>query len=213
MNGPHYKLSIITDSPLSEIWVGDEDGYFVAKDIGWFKERLEPGTYVVQVGGLKAPKHTIVLESDLHIEEKDLRGKTMTRRKLIREGAELLQKTGIVVILGIICMLATYDLWAAENCTAAADTVACVTEQVQVGSNYGQVAAALGKPVSAFEAGACPPEATPPDDRCIVKQVTVHIIGDLEFLVSYGAGVVETVDYRPVPDAHRDLESTENPFR
>lgn len=215
MGGPYFKLSIWSTDMLSEIWVGDEDGNFVAKDIGWLNEGLEAGTYVVQIGSLKAPKHYIDLEEDLHITEKQLESMPMTSRRFIRKAAELLQKTWIIVALGIICFLATKDLWAAEAmCATSVDPVTCVVNQVKVGDDVGKVFGALGLPVSTFEGIACPPGKTPGAAECITKQVSVHILGEFEFVVAYSAGVVETVDSRPTPDAHRYLmEQAENPFK
>ncbi len=214
MSKTHYLLSVWADDPLTEIWVGDTDHHFVCKATGWLNERLEPGTYVVQVGGLKAPKHHIKLVEDTTIDEKYLRGKTMTRRRLIRKSGGLLARTFIVVALGIVLFLATQHVRAAETCKGAVQPVKCVTENIRVGDELTTVLEVLGLPLSTFEGVACPPGAEPGDERCTTSRVSIHIIGEMEFVVAYGAGVVQSVDVRPVPPAHKPLlESIENPFR
>lgn len=218
MNGPYFKLSIWATDMLSDIWVGDEEGNLVCKDVGWLNEGLEAGTYVVQIGSLKAPKHYIELTEDFQINENELngkRGKIMTRRRRIRQASQILAKTWIIVALAIVVFLATQSVRAAEGtCRSAENSVMCVTKNIQVGDELSTVLGVLGMPVSTFEGIACPPGATPGDDRCITNRVSVHIIGDLEFIVAYGAGVVQSVDVRPVPEAHKPLlESMENPFR
>lgn len=214
MSQTHYWLSIWADDMLAEIWVGDDSGNYVAKDVGWFNERLEPGTYVVQVGGLKAPKHYIELMQDTNIDEKDLEGKAMTRRRFIRNAADVAAKGFIVAALTAVCLLATYSAWGAETCKGSVEPVKCVTENVRVGDELSTVLDVLGLPVSTFEGTACPPGAEPGDSRCTTSRVSIHIIGELEFVVAYGAGVVQSVDVRPVPPAHRPLlESMDNPFR
>ncbi len=214
MSQTHYQLSVWADDPLTVIWVGDDSGNFVCKATGWLNERLEPGTYVVQVGGLKAPKHHIELVEDTSIDEEYLRGKTMTRRRLIRKSGGLLARTFIVVALGIVLFLATQHVRAAETCKGSVEPVKCVTENIRVGDELTTVLEVLGLPVSTFEGTACPPGAEPGDSRCTTSRVSIHIIGELEFVVAYGAGVVQSVDVRHVPPAHRPLlESMDNPFR
>lgn len=56
----YYTLSIEASTPLTEIWLGDDCGHFVQKEVGALRTSLRPGRYVVSFG-LKAPTHPINL--------------------------------------------------------------------------------------------------------------------------------------------------------
>jgi hypothetical protein len=48
---PRYcKLEIVAASPATEIWLGDDAGHLVQKEVGKLKTSLLPGYYVVEFG-------------------------------------------------------------------------------------------------------------------------------------------------------------------
>ena len=57
----YYDLIVVADSPIMEIWLGDEDGHFVQKEIGKLQTSLLPGCYTVEFG-LGSPAYPIHLE-------------------------------------------------------------------------------------------------------------------------------------------------------
>ena len=46
----YYKLEIVAASPATEIWLGDDAGHLVQKEVGELKTSLLPGYYVVEFG-------------------------------------------------------------------------------------------------------------------------------------------------------------------
>lgn len=63
----YHKLVIVASSPDTEIWLGDDAGHLVQKEIGELKTSLLPGNYVVEFGLgnpvypvplMKASRHT-----------------------------------------------------------------------------------------------------------------------------------------------------------
>ena len=46
----YYELTIVAVSPTTEIWLGDDDGHFVQKEIGTLRTSLLPGYYTVEFG-------------------------------------------------------------------------------------------------------------------------------------------------------------------
>ena len=51
----YYELVISAASPIMEIWLGDDDGHFVQKEIGELRTSLLPGHYTVEFGLGSAP--------------------------------------------------------------------------------------------------------------------------------------------------------------
>jgi hypothetical protein len=49
-NPVYYTLVIIATSPATEIWLGDDAGYLVQKEVGELRTSLLPGDYVVEFG-------------------------------------------------------------------------------------------------------------------------------------------------------------------
>ena len=56
----YYELVIVAASPATEIWLGDDDGHFVQKEIGTLRTSLLPGHYTVEFG-LGSPPYPIHL--------------------------------------------------------------------------------------------------------------------------------------------------------
>ena len=46
----YYKLVIVAASQTTEIWLGDDAGHLVQKEVGELRTRLLPGHYVVEFG-------------------------------------------------------------------------------------------------------------------------------------------------------------------
>ena len=46
----YYKLEIQAHSASTEIWLGDDEGHFVQKEIGVLQSSLMPGNYTVEFG-------------------------------------------------------------------------------------------------------------------------------------------------------------------
>jgi len=56
----YYDLVIFAASPATEIWLGDDHGHFVQKEIGVLRTSLLPGRYTVEFG-LGSPPYPIHL--------------------------------------------------------------------------------------------------------------------------------------------------------
>jgi len=56
----YHKLVILASSPTTEIWLGDDAGYLVQKEIGEMRTSLLAGHYVVEFG-LGTPTYPIHL--------------------------------------------------------------------------------------------------------------------------------------------------------
>ena len=67
----YHDLVIVAESPNTEIWLGDNEGYFVQKETGRLSTGLLPGMYVVEFG-LGAPRYDINLAADSHTTEAEL---------------------------------------------------------------------------------------------------------------------------------------------
>ena len=46
----YYELVIVADSPTTDIWLGDDGGHLVQKEIGILETSLLPGDYIVEFG-------------------------------------------------------------------------------------------------------------------------------------------------------------------
>ncbi len=46
----YYELVIFAASPATEIWLGDDEGHLVQKEIGVLRTSLLPGRYTVEFG-------------------------------------------------------------------------------------------------------------------------------------------------------------------
>jgi len=44
----YYELVIVAASPTTDIWLGDDDGHLVQKEIGTLETSLLPGDYTVE---------------------------------------------------------------------------------------------------------------------------------------------------------------------
>ena len=46
----YYDLTIVASSPATDIWLGDNEGHLVQKEIGTLETSLLPGDYTVEFG-------------------------------------------------------------------------------------------------------------------------------------------------------------------
>lgn len=69
--GVYHKLTILAASPHAEIWLGDDCGHLVQKEIGALRTSLLPGHYVVSFG-LDAPTYPISLNKASRFTQSEL---------------------------------------------------------------------------------------------------------------------------------------------
>lgn len=74
----YHRLVITAANPTTEVWLGDDEGMFVAKGVGVLDEGLMPGDYVVNFIGHEYPirrrgvRHPIHLDRDMSTTEEEL---------------------------------------------------------------------------------------------------------------------------------------------
>lgn len=67
----YHDLVIVAGSTETEIWLGDDAGHFVQKEVGTLSTGLLPGTYTVEFG-LGTARYEIRLATDCHYTEAQL---------------------------------------------------------------------------------------------------------------------------------------------
>lgn len=67
----YHRLIIIASTRHTEIWLGDDCGHFVQKEVGTLRTSLLPGRYVVSFG-LKAPTYPINLSKPMRTSQSRL---------------------------------------------------------------------------------------------------------------------------------------------
>ena len=67
----YYKLVILASSPATEIWLGDDAGHLIQKEIGEMRTSLLPGDYVVEFG-LGTSPYPIHLKDDSRLTQAEL---------------------------------------------------------------------------------------------------------------------------------------------
>ncbi len=77
----YYDLVIVAKSPNTEIWLADDEGYFVQKETGTLATGLLPGLYVVEFG-LGTPQYEITLATDSHYTETELTANEPSPRRV-----------------------------------------------------------------------------------------------------------------------------------
>lgn len=77
----YYDLVIVAESPDTEIWLGDDAGYFVQKATGTLSSSLLPGMYIVEFG-LGTPQYAIDLAAASHYTERQLTAGASTPRRI-----------------------------------------------------------------------------------------------------------------------------------
>ena len=71
MDPKYHNLYILAEHARTEIWLGDDEGNFVARAEGCMNEGLLPGDYVVSFG-LKGKKYPIHLDQSMVFLEEEL---------------------------------------------------------------------------------------------------------------------------------------------
>jgi len=72
-NDPVYRKLIITaSSPITDIWLGDDDCHLVQKETGTLETSIMEGRYTVEFG-LGTPKYPIHVTQDVRYTEAQLR--------------------------------------------------------------------------------------------------------------------------------------------
>jgi hypothetical protein len=79
----YCDIVIVASSPDTEIWLGDEGGYFVQKATGTLSSRLLPGRYMVEFG-LGTPQYAIDLFADSHYTERKMTAGESTPRRMLK---------------------------------------------------------------------------------------------------------------------------------
>ena len=82
-NGIYFDLQITANSPTTEIWLGDDAGHLVQKEVGELRTSLMPGDYVVEFG-LGTVCYPIRLREDKRYTQHDLQAGPPCERPVIR---------------------------------------------------------------------------------------------------------------------------------
>jgi len=64
MSPSYHRLALVATSPSTEIWLGDDEGYFVERATGVLETSVEAGDYTVEFG-LGSTTYPIVLRGPL----------------------------------------------------------------------------------------------------------------------------------------------------
>lgn len=75
----YYDLVIVATSSTTDIWLGDDDGHFVQKEIGTLETSLLPGDYVVEFGLGTAPYPIHLAQSSQYTQAELAVGPTRSR--------------------------------------------------------------------------------------------------------------------------------------
>ena len=79
----YHKLVITASSPSTEIWLGDDAGHLVQKEIGELQTSLLPGNYVVEFG-LGNPTHPIPLAKASRYTQSELEAGPTCQRPILQ---------------------------------------------------------------------------------------------------------------------------------
>lgn len=75
----YYALVIVAASPTTDIWLGDDDGHLVQKEIGALETSLLPGDYTVEFGLGTAPYPIHLAKSSRYTQAALAAGPTCSR--------------------------------------------------------------------------------------------------------------------------------------
>ncbi|ETR70935.1 MAG: hypothetical protein OMM_08449 [Candidatus Magnetoglobus multicellularis str. Araruama] len=75
----YYSIEIETNTPDTEIWLGDDEGYFVQKEVGSFKSSLMAGNYTIEFG-LGKTCYPITLQKDTKFTQSEIEAGSSCRR-------------------------------------------------------------------------------------------------------------------------------------
>jgi len=75
----YYDLVIVATSPTTDIWLGDDDGHLVQKEIGTLETSLLPGDYTVEFGFGTTPYPILLARSSRYTQAELAAGPTCSR--------------------------------------------------------------------------------------------------------------------------------------
>jgi len=75
----YYDLTIVASSPDTDIWLGDDDGHLVRKEIGELETSLLAGDYIVEFGLGSTPYPIHLTRSTRYKQEELAAGPTCLR--------------------------------------------------------------------------------------------------------------------------------------
>ena len=78
-NPVYYKLVIVAAFPATEIWLGDDAGHLVQKEIAELRTSLLPGDYVVEFGLGSSPYPIHLTKASRYTQTKLEAGPTCSR--------------------------------------------------------------------------------------------------------------------------------------
>lgn len=75
----YYDLTIVASSPDTDIWLGDDDGHLVQKEIGKLETSVLAGDYTVEFGLGSTPYPIHLTRSSRYTQEELAAGPTCLR--------------------------------------------------------------------------------------------------------------------------------------
>ncbi len=75
----YYDLIIVAASPATDIWLGDDGGHLVQKEVGTLETSLLPGDYTVEFGLGTATYPIRLVKSSRHTQQELVAGPTCPR--------------------------------------------------------------------------------------------------------------------------------------
>lgn len=75
----YYELVIVASSSTTDIWLGDDDGHLVQKEIGTLETSLLPGDYTVEFGLGTTPHPIHLARSSRYTQAELAAGPTCSR--------------------------------------------------------------------------------------------------------------------------------------
>jgi len=75
----YWRLTIVAASPATEIWLGDDGGHLVQKEIGTLETSLLPGDYIVEFGLGTSPYPIHLAQSSVYTQAGLAAGPTCSR--------------------------------------------------------------------------------------------------------------------------------------
>ena len=79
----YFDIEIEGRSPDTEIWLGDDAGHLVQKEVGVFRSSLIPGDYVVEFG-LGTTCYPIRLQENLRLTQSEIEAGPSCERPKVR---------------------------------------------------------------------------------------------------------------------------------
>jgi len=81
--GTYFDIQIDGGSPDTEIWLGDDAGHLVQKEVGILRSSLIPGHYVVEFG-LGAACYPVELRANVRLTQREIEAGRPCERPTVR---------------------------------------------------------------------------------------------------------------------------------